>query len=40
MGKLDFTYNLSIMTASIVCKDIIVEELDQKNISFFGEDKQ
>ncbi|EIS4902935.1 TPA: hypothetical protein LWH10_001560 [Listeria innocua] len=32
--------NLSIMTISIVCKDIIVEELDQKNISFLGEDKQ
>ncbi|EHL5663213.1 hypothetical protein ACA804_000410 [Listeria monocytogenes] len=27
--------NLSIMTISVVCKDIIVEELDQKNISFF-----
>ncbi|EKF1562531.1 hypothetical protein OX521_002525 [Listeria monocytogenes] len=28
--------NLSIMTISVVCKDIIVEELDQNNISFFG----
>ncbi|OFF81695.1 hypothetical protein BJM37_01520 [Listeria monocytogenes] len=28
--------NLSIMTISVVCKDIIVEELDQNNISFLG----
>ncbi|EXL22157.1 Argininosuccinate lyase [Listeria monocytogenes Lm_1880] len=37
---IDSFLNLSIMTISIVCKDIIVEELDQKNISFLGEDKQ
>lgn len=37
---IECSLNLSIITASIVCKDIIVEELDQKNISFFWEDKQ
>lgn len=32
---IDSFLNLSIMTISVVCKDIIVEELDQK-ISLFG----
>nr|WP_176694870.1 hypothetical protein [Listeria monocytogenes] len=36
---IDSFLNLSIMTISVVCKDIIVEELDQKNISFW-KDKQ
>lgn len=32
---IDSFLNLSIMTISVVCKDIIVEELDQKYL-FFG----
>lgn len=33
---IDSFLNLSIMTISVVCKDIIVEELDQKKYLFFG----
>lgn len=33
---IECSLNLSIMTMTIVCKDIFVEELDRKNISFFG----
>lgn len=33
---IDSFLNLSIMTISIVCKDIIVEELDQKISLFWG----
>lgn len=37
---IECSLNLSIMTMTIVCKDILVEEMDQKNISFFWEDEQ
>ncbi|MDT1957743.1 hypothetical protein MX629_04845 [Carnobacterium divergens] len=36
---IECSLNLSIMMMSIVCKDIVVEELDKKNISFFWEDE-
>lgn len=37
---IECSLNLSIMMMSIVCKDIVVEELDKKNISFFWEDEK